>query len=454
MVTVILSRAKNLFLKMLHCVQHDSANDPSRRRTLAATVLVFLLPFVILSGASGQTTPPLGKAPDYIEILVVGDTLPESPWKGKQDLDHFLDGVKERLRHADVVFGNLEGPITQATEQTPWKSQKALDEGRDYLIRMTDPQIPAALKAAGFTLVGLANNHVMDYQEQGLLDTIAALDKAELPYVGAGRNQEEAGQAWVFTKKIAGPPIAPSLPRPGSGRKQAPTAEKDIGVGTYAGKDAGATLEQTAGAEKEVRIAFLAFSDVVPKYAWADPDKSGIATAKEEERLMDAIREARKQADYVVLMMHWGAHALPETIAHQRFLGRLAIRIGADAVVGMHPHVLQGVEWYRARNGRRGPIFYSLANFAYASRQEEAKRGAMARIVFDATGLKSAGLIPIEISEEGAPRLAQGSARAEILKAIVERSEKFRARMRGAEIVMPKERKMQNRKAKLGQPVF
>ncbi len=406
----------------------------------AAVWLVFLLTIGNLSVASAQPTAAPGKAANQIEILVVGDTLPESPWKGKQDMDHFLDGVKERLRQADVVFGNLEGPITQATEQTPWKSQKALDEGRDYLIRMTDPQIPAALKAAGFTLVGLANNHVMDYQEQGLLDTIATLDKAELPYVGAGRNQEEAGQAWIFTKKIASASIAPHLPGPESGLKQPPMAAEEIGVGTHAGRDAGATFQETA-AEKEVRIAFLAFSDVVPKYAWADPNKSGIATAKEEERLMDAIQEARKQADHVVLMMHWGAHALPETVQHQRFLGRLAIRIGADAVVGMHPHVLQGVEWYRARNGRRGPIFYSLANFAYASRQEEAKRGAMARIVFDATGLKSAGLIPIEISEEGAPRLAQGSARAEILKAIVERSEKFRARLRDAEILVPRERK-------------
>ena len=374
----------------------------------------------ILSQAAGQFSSLVPtKAADRIEILVVGDTLPESPWKGKQDFEHFLDGVKERLQQADVVFGNLEGPITQATEQTPWKSQKALDEGRDYLIRMTDPQIPVALKAAGFTLVGLANNHVMDYQEQGLLDTIAALDKAELPHVGAGKNHQEAAQAWILTKRIA--------------------------------------VASSPVADKELRIAFLAFSDVVPKYAWADPDKPGIATAKEEERLIDAIREARKQADYVVLMMHWGAHALPETVQHQRFLGRLAIRIGADAVVGMHPHVLQGVEWYRPRNGRRGPrtglvrggpIFYSLANFAYASRQEEAKRGAIARLVFDGTGLKSAGLIPIEISEEGAPRIAGGNARTEILKLIAERSESFRVRMREGEIVIPRERKAESRKPK------
>lgn len=419
---MILSGAKNLFLKMLHSIQHGTGNDATQRRSLAVTVLVFLLPFVILSGASGQTTPPLGKAADYIQILVVGDTLPESPWKGKQDFEHFLDGVKERLQQADVVFGNLEGPITQATEPTPWKGQKALDEGRDYLIRMTDAQIPVALKAAGFTLVGLANNHVMDYQEQGLLDTMAALDAAALPYVGAGRNHEEAGTAWVFSKKITTPSIVPSVTVAGSG----------------------ATVEQTVAVEKEIRIAFLAFSDVVPKYAWADPEKPGIATAKEEKRLVDAIRAARKQADYVVLMMHWGAHALPETIPHQRFLGRLAIRVGADAVVGMHPHVLQGLEWYRAprtHRGRGGPIFYSLGNFAYASRQLEAKRGVMARMVFDGRGLKSAGLIPIEISEEGAPKVAQGSARAQILKVIAERSEEFQARLRDGEIVVPRERK-------------
>ncbi len=428
-------------------------------RTAAAIWFVFLLAVGSSSKASGQTVPAPAKAASHIEILVVGDTLPESPWKGKQDLDHFLDGVKERLKQADVVFGNLEGPITQATEQTPWKSQKALDEGRDYLIRMTDPQIPVALKAAGFTLVGLANNHVMDYQERGLLDTLEALNKAELPYVGAGKNQEEAGKAWIFAKRIASPSIAPPLTGSESGLKQPPTAAKDIGVGTHAGADAGATLKETE-AGKEVRIAFLAFSDVVPKYAWADPAKAGIATAKEEERLIDALREARKQADYVVLMMHWGAHALPETVQHQRFLGRLAIRVGADAVIGMHPHVLQGVEWYRAPqsgagNSRRGPIFYSLANFAYGSRQDEAKRGAMARLVFDGTGLQYAGLIPIEISEEGAPTIAQGEARAQILKVVTERSETFRVRLRHEEIVIPRERKaardqkMENRKEKI-----
>src|SRR3989338_5644789 len=81
------------------------------------------------------------------------------------------------LQKYDILFGNLEGPISAGGE----------DQGSAYSFRM-DPQSAEAIKFAGFDIVSLANNHISDWGREATADTINYLDKARIAYVGAGSN--------------------------------------------------------------------------------------------------------------------------------------------------------------------------------------------------------------------------------------------------------------------------
>jgi poly-gamma-glutamate synthesis protein (capsule biosynthesis protein) len=193
---------------------------------------------------------------DRVVIAVGGDVLPESPWESAQDVFHLLDGMRGQFAQADLVFVNLEEPITSSPQVTPFKSQSEVAAKRDYILRARNPRIPAALKQAGVGLVGLANNHMMDYMFAGLRDTLQAFRQAGLPVVGAGL-KPDAERPFIFQKH-------------------------------------------------RQRVALLAFSDVVPSNSGATETQLGIASAKDERDLVEAIRRARREADFVVLMTHWG----------------------------------------------------------------------------------------------------------------------------------------------------
>lgn len=297
---------------------------------------------------------------DRVVIAVAGDVLPESSWAGAQDTEHFLDGMREEFARADLVFVNLEEPITAANTVTPYKHPAEVAAGRDYVLRARNPAIPRIMKGAGVGLVGLANNHMMDYTAAGLRDTLDAFQAAELPVVGAGL-KKDAERAFILEKHGH-------------------------------------------------RVALLAFSDVVPNNYQATETQMGIASSKDEKDLVEAIRRARQQANFVLLMIHWGSQGKHLITARQQQLGGVAARAGCDVVVGMHPHVLQGIE-----HVGRVPVFYSLGNFAFASKRPAARESVLLRLVFGRSGLEAMELIPVEISSAGAPRVARGGLAKKIL---------------------------------------
>lgn len=294
-------------------------------------------------------------------IAVAGDTLPEPHWRPKSKVDTFMDGMREEFARADLVFLNHEQPITSSKKATPFKNPALVKAKKDYILRATNPGIPKMLKEAGVGLVGLANNHMMDYLAVGLNDTQQYFREAGLPFVGAGL-KPEAERAFIFEKY---------------GR----------------------------------RVALLAFSDVVPIGAKATETSPGIASAKNELDLQNAIQAARGEADFVVLMMHWGGQGSHQIIPRQRQLARVAIEAGCDVIMGMHPHVLQGIEYIEGK-----PVFYSLGNFAMASSVPASKETVLVRLVIGANGLEAVELVPSFASTDGAPQVAEGDRAAEILR--------------------------------------
>ena len=311
---------------------------------------------------SSTPAKPADTPGSAIHIFWVGDIVMEVPWRQQAVVPKALfDGVREHLKSADLVIGNLETPLTDWTEQTPNKDKAAVEAGKDVILRVSSPEAAQALADASIKVVGLANNHVMDFTEHGLLDTLERLRKAGVSYAGAGENLAEAEDALIL--KIKGK-----------------------------------------------RIGILSFSDVVPRYSWAEANHPGIATAKEADRVVGAVRRTRPKVDILIMVFHWGTQFLQEPIPRQVFLAQEAQRAGADLVLGAHPHVLQGVGCVG-----RTPVVYSAGNFVFPTMSAPTRRTAIFEFEFSGDQPISVRLAPAVIDEHGAPQLVSGEARLDIL---------------------------------------
>ena len=257
-----------------------------------------------------------------VTILATGDVAPSRP-----DPDSLFTGVAPLLQSADIAFCQLEINLTRRGFRLPQ-------------VRHTDradPSTAQAIKRAGFDVVSFAGNHCMDWGTDGFFDTIEALQNAGLAVVGVGANVAAAREPVIVERH---------------GR----------------------------------RVAFLAYSSILPANFWAEDDRPGCAPMRawtlyeqiepdqpgtparvhtfanraDLEQLKEDICRARARADMVLVSMHWGIHFVPAVIAdYQREVGRAAIEAGAAAVLGHHAHILKGVDMYQGK-----PIIYSLCNFA------------------------------------------------------------------------------------------
>ncbi|MFC3787293.1 CapA family protein [Paenibacillus sp. GCM10012307] len=255
------------------------------------------------------------------EVLLafVGDILLAGSVQKKLDEEGFDYPYAKSLSYladADLTAGNLESPFT--TRGTP-------AEGKQFVFKGKPESLPA-LKEAGFDVVTLANNHTLDMGVEGLLDTMKHLDKAGIPYVGAGNNDTEA--------------FAPVI------------------------------LES-----KGIKVAYIGISRVVPNVEWkAEKYRAGVAETYDTTRAKAAIERAKQEADLVVVMVHWGVERADHPENYQRNFAREYIDAGADLVIGSHPHVLQGFEQYKGKW-----IAYSMGNFIFnmTSNEKSAETGVL-----------------------------------------------------------------------------
>ncbi|MCS7310206.1 MAG: CapA family protein [Armatimonadota bacterium] len=263
--------------------------------------------------------------------------------------------VRPLLSRASILVGNLEAPFTLRNTPTPYKSAESVRARRDYILR-AEPRWAQALVFAGFDAVGLANNHLMDYQEGGLYDTLRVLDRVGIAYAGAGRSLEEARRPAI-------------LKRDG------------------------------------LQFALLSYSCILPVGSVATSTRAGIAPARgagAEEGMRQDIQTARERADFVLVSIHWGKQLAEFPESTQRRLGRLLIDWGADAVVGHHPHVLQGIEVYREK-----VIAYSLGDFVNLSSRSET--AVLQLVISRPHAVDSAGVIPLR-QRRGQLHYADGRA--------------------------------------------
>ncbi len=287
-------------------------------------------------------TPPSQSPADkdqsnVVKISAVGDIMlggTSEPVFQEHGYDYAFAQVKHLFANSDVVIGNLEGPLTHS--DTPY------DVDKKFLFKTPPELVAPALKNAGFNLMNLANNHIMDFGEQGMRDTIEALHQHGIQSVGVGSNLEEARRGTSMT------------------------------VGKY-------------------KIGFLSYSLTFPKSFWAQEDRAGSAFGHEHQIRSD-VRRMKQSNDLVIVSYHWGKEKAPYLRDYQPTLAHAAIDEGAALVIGHHPHVLQAVESYK-----QGIILYSLGNFAFGSYSQVAESSVVANLSFKNGKFDSLELIPINV---------------------------------------------------------
>lgn len=253
----------------------------------------------------------------------------------RDDYDESFVATRDLLRSADIVFGQLETSFASKGSRMPQARHAVLAR----------PDGAAALARAGFDVISMAGNHCMDWGQEAFFETKSHLEAAGVAVVGAGANIDEARSPVIRT----------------------------LGDGT--------------------KVAMLAYSSILPQDYWATERRPGCAPMRahtvyeqvEHDQpgtparvhtfahredlaaMCEDIRQAKAQADVVIVSQHWGIHFVRASIAdYQREVARAAVLAGADAVIGGHAHIIKGCELIEGK-----PVFHSLCNFATDLRMDE-----------------------------------------------------------------------------------
>lgn len=301
--------------------------------------------------------------------------------------------VYDHIRQADSCFANLEMPFSK----DGWPAEK-------LIALKCDPIHAHTIRDLGIDVVTLANNHGMDYGEEGLRTTSLALDRTGVSHVGFGNNLVHS-----FT------PVVKSFKN---------TKVAYIGVTTTLPNGSGAGPSRPGLAGVRVFTKYVLDTVTIDESPGMAPFVETATYKPDEEVLLQAIRDAKTKADVVLVAIHWGvpygwvASVQDEIATYQQPLAHAMIDAGASAILGHHPHVVQGVEFYKGV-----PVFYSLGNFIFSNnivtpgadfreyppyswtslQATLSNIGALAKLSWDGKNLASCSIIPLTIVEDGEP---------------------------------------------------
>jgi len=249
------------------------------------------------------------------------------------------DDLQGLLRSHDLVLGNVECVLSDVGYRP-----RSL---RSHQLRGS-PDMAAFLHQWGFSLVNVANNHMLEHGRDAAIDTVTHLRSAGLAVVGAGP-----------------------------------------GAGFAAG------LEPLLLSVGKLRVGALSACLLREKYAaHGDVD---------EVSLLAAVAALRPQCDVLIVSLHWGAEYMDRPTAAQRDYAHQLVDAGATLVIGHHPHVVQGVEQHGA-----GLIAYSLGNFVFDQVSADARWSCVLACTVSTAGVDAWDCHPVRLNSSHAPELAQG----------------------------------------------
>ena len=296
---------------------------------------------------SGQSAKPAGPQGGPITLAFAGDV-------------HFTGRTAKLLRNPATAFGPIAG-LLRSADLTVVNLETAVTDGGKpqpkYYHFRARPAAFTALRDAGVDIANMANNHVLDYGRVGLADTMTAAAHARFPVLGIGANAAAAWTPYVVTVK-------------------------------------------------GVRIAFLGVSQVAElASSWvATRTRSGEANSINLRRTLAAVRSAKKIADVVVVIMHWGTEGMACPDANQLALAPKLAAAGANIIVGSHAHTLQGSGWL-------GHTFvaYGMANFLWWEASYSTATGVLFLTLHRHRPLTER-FVPATVSATGQPVVDTGKA--------------------------------------------
>jgi poly-gamma-glutamate synthesis protein (capsule biosynthesis protein) len=305
----------------------QSLPEQLKRYRFAGAALLMLAGVGLLAGFHGaHPAAPITPYPHelaQVSFAVAGDVIPHEAVRqaaaaagdGEKGWEALFADVADVFQRADFGFVNMETPVAPAHSH-----------GTKAFLFDAPPVLIDALQASGVKIVSFANNHAMDQGWAGFAETREHLSEKGMIFAGSGDSKEKSWQP-VFTEA------------------------RGIKVGWL-----GMTRWLNGGRNPD--------KDDLPHVNFFPyPGEPGGETGADEAHVIEAIRAARAQCDFLVVSIHWGVEYAPAPRQEDVELAHKMLDAGAGVIVGHHPHVLQPVESYRTADGRNAVIFYSLGNF-------------------------------------------------------------------------------------------
>lgn len=277
---------------------------------------------------NNQTVTEVATASAKIKLLFTGDLMLDRGVaksvanKFDNNFSLLFENIKDYLKSFDFIIVNLEGPISNRGNRI----------GSKYSFRM-DPKVIKQLSDVNIKVFNLANNHIFDYNYQAFHDTLKNIKANNSFYFGADVNIDQASRGLILEKN-------------------------------------------------GISIGFLGFTQFL-KHFNAQNNKPGILFLN-DDNLKKSIPQLKNKVDFLVVVFHWGEEYQNYPNNYQRNFARKAIDLGADLIIGHHPHVVQTIEKYKNKF-----IFYSLGNFIFdQSFSKETMKGGLVEVVLEKKNLE------------------------------------------------------------------
>lgn len=274
-----------------------------------------------------------------VTIAFAGDILFDPSYSVMSSMLQRANGIYDSIS-PDLMEELTDADIMMINNEFPYSSRGIPTEEKQFTFRAR-PESASILKDMGVDIVSLANNHAYDYGEEALLDTLDTLSDIGMPYVGAGRNLEEASKPAYF---IAG----------------------------------------------DIKIAIVSATQIErldnPDTKGATETSAGVFRCLNPKKLLEVVTEAKENSDFVIAYIHWGTENTAELDWAQLDQAPKIADAGADLIIGDHPHCLQPIQYVHGV-----PVVYSLGNFLFNSKELDT---CIVKAVIDENGLRSLQFVP------------------------------------------------------------
>ena len=308
-------------------------------------------------------TPSPRPVPEVTTLAAVGDIMlgRRVGDRHRGDPGAPLMPLARRLAAAEITVGNFESTLSADGSPT---------QGGDSFA--ASPRVTTGLRMAGFDLMSLANNHVGDYGDRALRQTLSRFDSSGIMTVGAGRNLTAARRPVIL--------------------------ERDgVRIGFLAVDSIGETPAATTTRAGSNRLNM--------------PPRTGPLNRSQLQRISSDIRALSRRVDVAVVLTHWGTQYTHRPESSQRVAARAFADAGADLVIGGHPHWVQGLEMAGS-----AVVVHSLGNFIFdMDFQTKTREGIFLEIVLWDGAVKAVEPVPYLIDNAFTPRLIKGDRAQSIL---------------------------------------